>query len=182
MSIDEVQIEMESLSEFQKLYDDYMKSSHKDYPELHRRAMIYKRNLLLHPKDDHSDLKHVSQFITELAHYHTTLSIIDLKQRMFVLSMLACIVGPTSFVGAIFGINIQIPYATTVTIAYNPFFALCLFCLWSSVIIGLYLYYGLTTRNIILSTLLTITSFTLIAMFLWVFDPIYNIGYQVGQT
>ena|SRR5205807_2496303 len=153
--MDDVQIEMESLS---KLYEDYMTSSHKEYPELHRRAMSYKRDLLLHPKGDGSELKHVTHFIDELANYHTTVSIIDLKQRMFVLSVLACIVAPVSFVGGLFGVNIQIPYATTVTLAYNPFFALCVLCLGASIVTGLYLYWGMTTRIMILSILITIAS------------------------
>lgn len=178
MTTEEVQIEMEAVSEFQKLYDDYTKSSHEDYPKLHRRAMAYKQTLLSQPND--SELKQVNHFMTELSNYHATVSMIDMKQRMFVLSVIGCIAGPASFIGGILGINIEIPYQQSS--AYNAFFAVCVFCLWSSIVIGLYLYRGMTTRNIILSSIITLCSFTLMAMFLWVIGPIYDIGYQVGDT
>lgn len=178
-STSDVVIEMESNCELQNLYDLHINNH--SYVELHQRAMTYKRNLLS-KQDNDPELIRVNHFLTELSGYHTTLSMNDMKQRIFVLSIIATLFAPATFMAGIFGMNVQLPYITAITLAYNPFFAICIFSLWATTTIGIYVFLGWSKRTILLAIVLTIISFTLMAMFLWVIPPIYDIGYQVGAS
>ena len=182
MSNPEVNIELESNSELQNLYDLHINGKHdkRSYVELHHRAMLYKRNLLVNRKENETELTQVNHFISELSGYRTTLSMDDLDQRMNILSIIATLFGPATFIGGFFGMNIQIPYQTST--AYNPFFAICVFSVWASIVIGIYLFLGSNKRTIISTSIITAIAFTIMAMFLWVIDPIYDIGYQVGEN